>query len=132
MQDTAANKQSENGSELTGKQSKALCLLVAGHSIEKAAEGAGVNAATVHRWLKEPRFIEEYREARRIVVGQATATLQAATRGAVATLVSVAADKAAPPSSRIAAAKTILELSLKSVEIDDLAARIENLEKGQQ
>ena len=131
MQDTATSKQSENGSELTGKQSKALCLLVAGNSIEKAAESASVNAATVHRWLKEPRFKEEYREARRVVVGQATATLQAATRGAVATLVSVAADKDAPPSSRIAAAKTILELALKSVEIDDLAARIDALEQLQ-
>lgn len=38
-------------------------------------------------------------------------------------------DKDAPAGSRVTAAKTVLEMAVKAVELDDLAARIEALER---
>lgn len=118
----------ENTSNLTGKQAQVLALLVAGKSIEAAAAAGKVNAATIHRWLKESSFADAYRSARREVVSQATATLQAACSVAASTLCAICADGDAPPSCRVAAARSILEFSQKGVEIEDLAARVLLLE----
>ncbi|MFN0131451.1 MAG: hypothetical protein ACKVW3_02800, partial [Phycisphaerales bacterium] len=49
---------------------------------------------------------------------------------AVQTLASVAADKSAPHSSRVSASTAILKFSRDSIEIDDLAARVETLEQA--
>ncbi len=121
MQDTSTN-------ELTGKQSKVLCALVSGTSIESAAEGAGINPATIHRWMKDKPFSDQYRAMRRDVVSQATAALQAACNDAVSTLRTIANDSKAPASSRVSAARAILDTSIKAIEIEDLALRIEALE----
>ncbi len=129
MQDTAIKPRAE---ELTGKQSKVLALLVSGATIEAAASRSKVNPATVHAWLKKPHFADGYRTARRAVVTQATATLQAACSDAVSTLQAVANDATAPASSRVSAARVILEMSLKSFELEDLAARIAALENAQE
>jgi hypothetical protein len=123
MQDTATN-------ELTGKQSKVLCALVSGANIESAAESAGINPVTIHRWMKESAFTQQYRAMRRDVVNQATATLQAACGDAVSTLRAIANDKDAPASSRVSAARAILDTSIKAIEIEDLAGRIEALENA--
>jgi len=48
---------------------------------------------------------------------------------AVETLRSVMADADAPASSRVAAARAMLDLGLKSVEIEDLVERVDALEK---
>jgi hypothetical protein len=39
-------------------------------------------------------------------------------------------DQEAPPSTRVTEAKTILEQSIKAVEVEDLVARIEDLERA--
>jgi transposase-like protein len=121
------NETQDAASNLTGKQVKVLSLLVCGGTIESAAQAADVNPSTVHAWMKEAAFSAEYRTARR-VVNQATATLQSACGAAVGTLKAIAEDGAAPASSRVSAAKAILEMSVKAVELDDLAERIEALE----
>jgi hypothetical protein len=126
----AATKQS--GDELSGKQSKVLALLVSGATIEAAAKAGAINPATIHQWLKRPQFVESYKAARRDVVTQATASLQAACGEAVSTLRAVASDIDAPASSRVSAARTILELAYRAVELDDLAGRIEALENAQE
>jgi hypothetical protein len=122
----------ENTPNLTGKQAKVLALLLSGQSIEAAAESGAVNAATIHRWLKEEGFASEYRSARREVVSQATTTLQAACTVAASTLKSICEDAEAPASSRVSAARSILEFSQKGVEIEDLTARVALLEAATQ
>ncbi len=121
MQDTAHT--------LTPKQEKAITALLAQPTIEAAAASLGINPATVHRWLGEPAFADAYRSARRAAVGQAVTRLQQVSGGAVAVLVQVMADKRAPASTRVTAAKTVLEFSFRAVELEDLAERIAALEQ---
>jgi uncharacterized protein (UPF0147 family) len=119
---------STTATELTAKQAKVLCALVNGQTIDNAAESAGLTAQTVYRWLRDKTFSDEYRTMRRDVVSQATASLQAACGDAVSTLRTIANDSKAPASSRVSAARAILDTSIKAIEIEDLALRIEALE----
>lgn len=48
---------------------------------------------------------------------------------AVATLVKVMNDNAAPPSSKVTAAAVLLKFGREGIELDDLAERVETLER---
>ena len=114
--------------QLSGKQITALSALLRERTIEDAAERAQVHERTIRRWLKDPFFGEAYRQARRDAVAIATGRLQQVAAEAVTTLQSVMRDDTAPAPARVSAAKTVLELAVKAIEIEDLTARIEVLE----
>lgn len=113
---------------MNAKQDKLLSALLESPTIQSAAKIAGVSDSTALRFLKDADFSTAYRDARREVVSHSITSLQAACSNAVATLCAVCDDTEAPASSRISAAKSILEMSMRAVEIDDLAARVELLE----
>ena len=114
---------------LTPKQQKALAALLSEPTIEKAAAKVGVGERTLHTWLHEPAFAAAYRAARREAVSQAVARLQQVSTHAVTVLVNVMANTSTPPATRVAAAKTVLEMAIKAVELEDLAARLDALEQ---
>ena len=60
---------------------------------------------------------------------QAIARLQQVTGEAVGVLREIMLNLKASPTPRVLAARTILEFSLKAVEFEDLAARVEELER---
>ena len=112
--------------QLSAKQEKTLAALLASPTIADAAAAAGVGVRTVHTWLTDPVFEAAYRTARRDAVQQATARLQQASTDAVSTLVDLL--QSARPAIQLAAARSILELAIKNVELDDFAARLAALE----
>ena len=114
--------------ELTAKQAKAILCLLHEPTLEKAAAKAAIHETTLIRWMKEETFGGAFREAKRAVVDLGVASLGAGCAVAVATLLEVAGDSLAPASSRVSAARAILDLSLRAVEIDGNTARIEALE----
>lgn len=116
------------GVALTSKHESAVAALLSERTIEAAAHRVGISESTLIRWLKTESFSEAYRAARREVVTQAIAQIQRATGQAVETLLEVAGDTTAPASSRVSAARAILDTSLRAVEIEDLGARVEALE----
>ena len=65
----------------------------------------------------------------REAVAQAVSRLQQKSSNAVNVLNEIAEDKEAPASSRVSAAKTIIEMALKAVELEDIVKRIEQLEE---
>jgi len=113
--------------EFTARQHKALAALLAEPSIRKAAEASGVPERTLYAWLKDTAFAAEYRVMRRDATSQAIARIQQFSGHAAATLVQLMASPN-PPAIRLAAASKILELAIKSVEVDDITARLEALE----
>jgi DNA-binding MurR/RpiR family transcriptional regulator len=117
-----------NTPEMERNKEKAIAALLVQPSIEGAAKSAGISEATLLRWLKDEAFKTSYRDARREVVSQAVTQLQSACGKAVKTLCDIAEDKDAPASSRVSAARAILDTSIKAVELEDLAQRIEALE----
>ncbi len=115
--------------KLSAKQERALVALLDCGEIKQAAETAGVTKVTLWRWLQAPDFQTRYRAARRQLVETAIAQLQSDCTTAARVLREVAEDRQAPASSRVAAARTILEQSIGAIELMDLQERVEMLEK---
>jgi hypothetical protein len=111
------------------RRERAVLAILENPSIDKAAETVGVHPSTLWRWLKEPEFQQELRQARQQCFWQATNGLQRVAPAAVTVLYRVMADTDAPPSSRVQAAKGVLDQCRKSIEADDLVQRVEALER---
>ncbi len=106
----------------------AIVALLEAPSVPAAAKLAGIPERTLYRWISREDFQDEYQEARRIVVQQALARLQAVMCQAVNALRDVLVNEEAPPSSRVSAARAVLELGIKATEIEDLERRVNSLE----
>lgn len=117
---------------LSPVQAKAVVALLNEPSILKAAQAAGVGERTLHKWLNDDEeFIAAYRQARRQTFTQAIGLTMRYTPIAVNTLAKVMVDTKAPYASRVAAATSLLRFGRESVELDDLAARVDSLERLQ-
>jgi hypothetical protein len=115
--------------KLSPKQELALIALLDCGEIKKASETAGVNEATLWRWLQLSDFQSRYRAARRQLVETAIAQLQSDCTVAARVLREVAEDREAPASSRVAAARAIIEQSVSAVQLTDLQERLEEVER---
>lgn len=119
-----------HGEKLSRKQEQAIAALLLQPTIGDAAKSIGVGEVTLWRWLKREDFQSAYMQAKKEAVAQAVARLQQITSKAVDTLQAIMEDVEAPASSRVTAARVVLETSLKAIELEDLAARVEQLEKA--
>lgn len=117
-----------HGEKLSRKKEQAVMALITEPTIKAAADKVGITTPTLCKWLKLSEFKAAYREARREAVSVAIAKLQQATTEAVEALRAVMNDPNKPASARVGAARSILELAIKAVEIEDLEIRIEELE----
>ena len=106
----------------------AVLALLSSKNVEDAARVAGVTPRTLYRWLKEPDFDAAYRAARRQAYGQSISRLQQGSTAAATTLLKVMVDAATPPSTRVRAAGAILSHAAKAIEIEDINARLRELE----
>ena len=117
-----------HGEKLSRNQERAIAALLVHPTMLGAAAAAGVGEVTLWRWLQIPEFKEQYRLARREAVSQAVGHLQGACSVAVLALTDISQDVNCPASARVSAARTVLELALKGVELEDLTVRVEELE----
>ena len=118
-----------HGEKQEQKQERAISALLSAPSLREAAKEAGISEATLHRWLKNEDFQTAYRAAKREVVNHAICRLQRSSGHAVETLETVMKGAGNPPTARVSAAKIILEMALKGVEVEDLERRIIDLER---
>ncbi len=111
----------------TARQAKAVVALLATPSLKEAAAQVGCAEKTIARWLREPEFAEQYRQAREAVFDQALAALQGMAGEAVEALRrSLRPER--PPSVQTRAAEVALSLAAKARE-GDLAARLASVEQ---
>ncbi|MBA3247309.1 MAG: hypothetical protein H0T63_04415 [Pyrinomonadaceae bacterium] len=115
--------------KLSPKQERALVALLDCGEIQAASERAGVSDVTLWRWLQQPDFQARYRAARRQLVETAIAQLQSDCTTAARVLREVAEDREAPASSRVAAARAIIEQSISAVQLTDLQAEVEEIKR---
>ena len=118
-----------HGEKIEAKQERAISALLQAQTMREAAKEAGISESTLLRWLHDENFLEAYRKAKRQVVQLAICQLQRSAGKAVKILLEVAEGKFNPASARVSAAKTILEMSFKALELEDLEKRISELEK---
>jgi hypothetical protein len=107
-------------SKRTRKQEALIAALLTEENHAAAALKAGVGAQTLHRWLKLPDFQAAYREARRRVVDDAVATMQANSGKAAATILAVATNSV-KDADRVRAAKALLDFAFRGLtQVDAL------------
>jgi len=114
---------------LTAKQAAAVEALLQQPTMLRAATSVGIGERTLRRWMKAPAFKAALQEARRAAFSQAIGLTQWYAAVAVATLVKVMNDPASPAHCRVSAAAVLLKFGREGLELDDLADRIEALER---
>lgn len=117
-------------STLGRKQEEAISALLTQRNLEEAARVARIGVRTLIRWMKVPAFQTAYREARREVFGQSIARLQQGTSAAATTLLKLLIEPNTPASVRARVADSIFNHAAKAIEIEDLEARVADLERA--
>jgi len=115
---------------LDTKQQRAIQALLREATIDAAAKKAGVSRQSMWRWLQQPAFSEAYREARSRLLERTVTVLQSVSFEAVTVLVSVMNDPESTASTRVMAARSLLEFAIRSREHLELEDRIRALETG--
>ena len=111
------------------KWEKAITGLMTQPTLLKAATFAGISENTLLRWLQVEEFAERYAWAKREALKQAMAQLQQASSEAVAALREVCSDQDVNPAARVSAARTILEMAVKTYETEEIETRLDDLER---
>ena len=119
-----------HGTKFGRKKEQAIVALLSHRTLEEAARAIDIVPNTLLRWMKEPEFDAAYREARRTAFRQSVARLQQASSAAVSTLLKVMVDPATPASTKVRAADSVLGHSAKAIEIEDIEARVSELERA--
>jgi hypothetical protein len=90
-----------------------VAALVSGATWEEAAASARCSRSTVARRMSDPEFRQALDVARREVLERTTTTLVANTAAAASVLAELSANPAVPASTRISAARSLLDLALR-------------------
>lgn len=104
-------------------QEAAIEALLRCESISAAATSAGIGRRTMQRWMRDPDFQRQLREARDMSHGHALARLCELANKAVSVL-ERALDGEEIPKSAFLAARAVLEFS-GNAKVDDLRAQVE-------
>jgi len=119
-----------HGAKFGRKKEEAIAALLTQRNIEEAAKAAGIGANTLLRWLRVPEFQTAYREARRTAFSQSIARLQQGAAAAATTLLKTMIEPNTPASVRVRAAECVLNHAMKAIEIEDIEARVSELERA--
>src|SRR5580704_6848991 len=116
------------GTKFGRKMEEAIAALLTQRNVEEAARAINVATKTLLRWMKEPEFDASYRGAKRAAFAQSIARLHHLSSAAVSTLGKIMLDSTTPPATRVRAADSILDHTTKAIEIEDIDARVRELE----
>jgi hypothetical protein len=119
-----------HGEKFGRKKEDAIAALLSQRSVEDAARVVGISTKTLLRWLQMPEFQAAYRQARRAAFSQSIARLQQGTAAAATTLLKTMIDANTPASVKVRAADSVLNHSAKAIEIEDIEARVSELERA--
>ena len=119
-----------HGTKFSQKMEQAVVALLTQRNLEEAARSVDISTPTLLRWQKLPEFNAAYREARRAAYGQAIARLQQGTSAAATTVLKLLIDPNTPASVKLRAAEVMFNQSAKAIEIEDIGARLTELERA--
>ena len=119
-----------HGAKFGRKKEDAIVALLTTRTVEEAARAVGISAKTMLRWQKQPEFNVAFRAAQRAAFGQAIGRLHQLSGAAVSMLGKVMLEPGTPPATRVRAADSILEHTKKAIEIENIEARLAELERA--
>lgn len=119
-----------HGARFRHKMEQAVAALLSCRNVEEAARAAGIGRNTLKRWMSQPEFDAAYRETRSALLSQAVARLEGAADAAAKTVLKIMLSPNEPAGARLRAAEIVLEQAAKASSIEDLHARIADLERN--
>jgi DNA-binding MurR/RpiR family transcriptional regulator len=119
-----------HGTKFGRKKEEAVIALLTQRNVEDAAKAVGISTATLVRWMRTLEFDTAFRAAKRAAYGQAVARLHQGTSAAATTLLKTLIDPATPASVKVRAAEAIFNHAAKAIEIEEIEARVANLERA--
>jgi hypothetical protein len=105
-----------------------IAQLLQGGRLIDIAPRCGIAAGTLRDWLRADWFRERYAAARQELLHSTIDRLRSAGGDAVELLHKVVRSPKLATTPRVQAARGLLEVLLRAIELQDLAARIEKLE----
>jgi hypothetical protein len=124
------NETERNGTILTGKQLKAIPVILAARNITEGLNKAKVSKTAFYEWLKVSEFKDEFVRQRKEIVDLALHELKTAAGEAVAVLRTLLG--ARQEGVRLRTALGMLEHISKFIQMEELEQRITDLERRQQ
>ncbi|HLM98522.1 MAG TPA: hypothetical protein VK335_04535 [Bryobacteraceae bacterium] len=103
-----------HGTKFGRKKEEAVAALLVQRNLEDAARAVGISAKTLLRWM----------------FGQAVARLQQGASAAATTLLKTMIEPNTPASVRVRAAECVMNHAMKAIEIEDIEARVSELERA--
>ena len=113
---------------MTQRKERALQALLTSRTKAEAAKAAGVGESTLREYLKDPEFSSAYKQAAAGIMDAATRQLQQSLSAAIDRLTRIVENDDESSSAHIAAAKTLLDSSLKFSEFNDILRELEATE----
>src|SRR4051812_1279325 len=113
---------------LSPKHHKAIAALLATGEVKAAAAEAGITRETLHRWLRQPHFLEAVRAAEADALDELSRMLVRLGRSAVATIAKAMSEPTTPAATKVRAADIALNRLLQLRELAQLEARVQALE----
>lgn len=110
------------------KQKRVLAALMTNRTVESAAKAAGVSSKTVRRYLQDPEFLASYQSAVDGVMERATKQLQGSLTAAIERLGRIVRNDNDSSQAHIAAARALLDFTLRFTELNDVLTKLEQLE----
>ena len=110
------------------RENIAMCILTSS-TYEEAAEKSGVSKSTLYRLRKEPEFQKTINRIKDDMFRDTMKKAQAYSTESLEILRDIMRDVGATDSSRVSAARTILELGLNLAEQEQIINRIEEFER---
>ena len=100
-----------------------------GATREVASRIGGISIRTLSRWMREPNFHEVVERLQRAMFVEAVGLLRTCALDAVRALHDVITDPGSPVTARVGAARAVLDLALRAHEIEEVEARLTELEE---
>lgn len=110
------------------RENIAMCILTCS-SYGEAAKKAGVSDSTLYRLRNNPEFKQVINQVKKSIFQDTMQKAQGYCMESLEVLRNIMNDPAATDSSRVSAARTVLELGLNSAEQEMIVSKIEELER---
>jgi len=112
------------------KSSQLIAALMMYPTFSEACAKAGVSERTAQRWMNDGEFQRHFEWTRKEVLRKTIDGLRSCGLSSIKALQTVLDDKSVAPYVKVNAANTCLTHLFRAVEIEELSARLEKLEKA--
>ena len=113
---------------MTPNKNKALQALLTQPTKKAAAKAAGITTRTLANYLSDPDFMERYREAYQEILEETARAAQQRIAPAFETLQQIIESDTESGQVKITAIRTLLEYSLKLLDVVDTQKRLKELQ----